>query len=448
MKARMSAYQILLHLEQRVSYPDRLLRRMLERHPAMDERDRALLSEIVYGVLRWRERLDWHIDHLSSLKPRKIASSVRVLLRTGLYQILFLDRVPPHAAVHETVEIAKNSQPQHIVRFVNGVLREALRRADRWEWPSEDSDPAEFLRVVTSHPKWFVERCLAYWGFEETREICRADNQVAPLSVRINPLRIEKSRVIEWLRTNHFEVRESPYLAGALRLGGIRRDPAQLPIHENGWIQIQDEASQMVSHLVAPRPGERILDLCSGFGGKSTHLAILMEDRGEILAVDQAAWKLEDLRENARRQGIGIIRTLRADALDVRPEETGMFDRVLLDAPCSGLGVVRRKPDIKWRRHPKDPRRFSVLQKALLDHAAKFVRPGGILVYATCTIFPEENEEAAQAFQASHEGWEMLPASEDLPEKCRPMSQGPFFRTWPHLHGVDGFFGARWKRGT
>jgi len=446
MRVRILAIQILLHLDQKVSHPDRLLRTTLARHPGMDERDRALLSEIVYGVLRWQGRLDWHIDRLSTLKPRKISPAVRVLLRCGLYQVLMLDRVPPHAAVHETVEIAKSSQPPYVVRFLNGVLREASRRGDHWEWPSEETDPVEHLRVTTSHPRWFVERCVRSWGIEETREICRANNRVAPLSLRINPLKADRPRVMERLSTNRIPAEESPYLPGAVRIAGIRQDPARLAVCENGWVQVQDEASQLVSHLVAPRPGERILDLCSGFGGKSTHLGILMEDRGEILAVDQSAWKLEDLRENASRQGLHILRPVRGDVLDLRPEDLGVFDRVLLDAPCSGWGAVRRKPDIKWRRHPKDPYRFSQQQRALLDHAAKFVRPGGSLVYATCTLFPEENEEVALAFGETHGEYRVLPAEEVLPESCRSMIRGPFFRTWPHRHGVDGFFAARWTR--
>ena len=444
--ARLLAYQILLNLEKQASYPDRLIRAALQRHAGLKEEDRALLTELVYGVLRWRGLLDWHVDQLSRVKPAKIAPEIRYLLRLALYQILYLDRVPDHAAVNETVKIAKSTQPPHLVGFVNALLREAIRREGKWEWPSPETDPEEHLAITTSHPRWFVRRCLEEFGFDETQSFCQANNTIAPLVLRVNAHKTSPAELMESLHGEGLKAEHSPYLADAVRLSGIRQNITRLSIYEKGWIHVQDEASQLISVVLNPRPEERILDICAGFGGKSTHIGGLMQNEGEIVAVDQSSWKLQELQQNARRQDLGIIKTIASDAMELRPEQLGSFDRVLLDAPCSGFGTLRRKPDIKWRRHLKDPYRFSQLQRQLLEHASLFVKRGGILVYATCTIFAEEDEGIAEGFCSRHEGWDLESAADFLPESCRQMTQGSFFRSWPHRHGVDGFFAARWRR--
>ncbi|GKT08211.1 16S rRNA (cytosine(967)-C(5))-methyltransferase RsmB [Desulforhabdus sp. TSK] len=444
--ARSLAYQILLHLNRKAAHPDRLIRAMLERHSRLEERDRALLTEMVYGVLRWQGRLDWHIDQLSRVSAKKIAPEIRILLRLALYQILILDRIPPHAAVNETVNLAKATQPPHVVGFVNALLREALRRGADWNWPSEEEDPAGRLAVMTSYPPWFIQKCLKELGADETSMLCRASNTIAPMTLRVNTLRTSASEVLQWLRGRDMDAEPSPYLPDAVRITALRQDISRLPIFQEGWIQVQDEASQLISHLAAPQPGERILDLCAGFGGKSTHLGILMGNVGEVLAVDHSPWKLEELRQNAARQGVGIVKILAGDVLELKPEAIGTFDRVLLDAPCSGFGALRRKPDIKWTRHLKDPYRFSQLQKSLLAHASRFVKEGGVMVYATCTFFREEDEGVAEDFSAAHPGWDVQPAGSCLPEGAQSMVEGVFFKSWPHRHGTDGFFGARWRR--
>ena len=444
--ARRLAYQILLNLERQTSFPDRLINTALQRYPSLQEEDRALLTELVYGELRWRGLLDWHLDQLSTVEPRKIAPDIRILLRLALYQILCLSRVPDHAAVNETVKIAKSAHPAYLVGFVNAVLREAIRRRGKWEWPSPEADPEEYLAITTSHPRWFVRRCLEEFGFEETQTFCQANNTVAPLVLRVNGHKVAAAALVDSLRSKGLKAEPSPYLADAVRLTGIRQNLTRLSIYEKGWVQAQDEASQLISLLLDPHPGERILDVCAGFGGKSSHIGSLIGNKGEIVAVDQSSWKLQELQQNARRQGLGIIRTIADDAMELRPERLGSFDRVLLDAPCSGFGTLRRKPDIKWRRHLKDPYRFSQLQKQLLDHVSLFVKRGGVLVYATCTIFSEEDERVADDFSERHEGWELETIVDLLPESCRRMVQGNFFRSWPHRHGVDGFFAARWRR--
>jgi 16S rRNA (cytosine967-C5)-methyltransferase len=445
--ARHLAYQILLHLDQKPSHPDRLIRAIINRHSALEVRDRALLTELVYGTLRWQGRLDWHIDQLSRVKPEKIQSGIRIILRLGLYQIFFLERIPVHAAINEAVNITKSSYPSHLSGYVNGILREATRRENRWEWPSVDEDPVEHLSVITSHPAWFIRRFLPEMGYDELRRLCDADNAVAPLTVRVNRLKAEPSQLIGWLETNGYKVEGSPYLVDALRLFGIRSDISKFPVYGDGWIQVQDEASQLIGLLLSPQPGDRVLDLCAGFGGKSTHIASLMGNSGRIVSVDTSAWKLEELKQNGLRQGIETMETVAGDLTALSPDELGLFDRVLLDAPCTGFGSLRRNPDIKWRRHPKDPYRFSQLQKQFLAKAAEFVQGGGVLVYATCSVFPEENEVVADHFTETHAGWVREHAADFLPESCQSMAHGNYFRSWPHRHGIDGFFAARWRKG-
>jgi 16S rRNA (cytosine967-C5)-methyltransferase len=444
--ARTLAYQLLLHLEQKLAHPDRLIRAMLERHPGLEERDRALFTELVYGVLRWQGRLDWHIDQLSKIKPEKIHSSVRMLLRLALYQILFLDRIPDHAAVNEAVNLAKATQPAHLVGFVNGILRAAIRRNGEWDWPAAELHPAEHLAVTTAHPLWLVALWLRQLGFAETRELCQANNRVAPMALRINSLRTDTAQVLEWLHQHRLCAEPSQHLANAIRVSSPRQDISQTEIYQQGWVQVQDEASQLVAQLVAPRAGERILDLCSGFGGKATHLAILMGNTGSITAVDESAWKLEQLQQNAERQGIGIINPVVRNILELSRDQWSAFDRVFVDAPCSGLGTLRRNPDIKWRRHPKDPYRFGQLQGELLQHAAHFVKQGGILVYTTCTLTNEENEAVTARFASSHPDFVVEPAAEVLAEAGCSSAAGRFLQTWPHRHGTDGFFAVRWRR--
>lgn len=443
---RFLAYQVLLNIENRLSHPDRLVHATLSRHSSLKGEDRALMTELVYGVLRWQGRLDWHIDQLSRTKPQKIDPGVRILLRIAFYQILFLQRIPQHAAVNETVRLVKMLWPSHVAGFANALLREALRIDGNWNWPGEGDDPVGFLAVTTSHPRWMVERAVREWGFEEARALLEANNTVAPIVLRLNPLKTNRGDLFAVLRSHGLEPEPSPYLSDAVRISGARRDVSKLPVFQDGWVQVQDEASQLVVCVLDPQPGERVLDVGAGFGGKSTAMAIQMRNEGRVVALDRSSWKLEELLNNAARQGVHIIRTVAGDILEVEKGKMGLFDRVLVDAPCSGLGTLRRNPDIKWRRHPKDPYRFSRIQKDLLERSSEMVRPGGVLVYATCTVTPEENEGVTGDFGRRHPEWKLETVLPFLPRSCLDMVRDGCLQTWPHRHGVDGFFCARWRR--
>ncbi len=299
---------------------------------------------------------------------------------------------------------------------------------------------------MTSHPVWFVLKLFDQIGPEETKLFCESNNRIAPAVFRVNTLKASSNEVMESLRAEGVDATHSPWLDEALRVLAPRRDMTATAAYQQGWIQPQDEASQIVSRLLDPKPGERVLDLCSGFGIKASHIAILMKNEGEVLSVDKSAWKLEELQRNAQRQGLSIILTLAEDILKLQPQSIGLFDRVLVDAPCTGLGTIRRKPDIKWRSHIKDPYRLSRLQEELLSHASQFLKAGGALVYATCTVFTDENESVVQHLSESHPELAIEPAAENLPVACREMVSGPYFRSWPQKHDVDGFFSVRWRK--
>lgn len=452
MTPRALAYHVLLHIEQKPVHPDALLRALLRGHPHLAPNDRALVTELVYGTLRWQGRLDWHIEQLSNIPFRKIALPVKVLLRLGLYQLFFLDRVPDHAAVNETVRIARATQPKYIVSFVNGVLRQATRiHPSDWKWPDPTTNPLKYISITTSHPMWFVEKLATFLSFEEIRRICDANNQVAPLVFRVNPSGESVERVMAWFRNQGCTVNAGKYVNNAVRVWGMREDLSESEPFRKGWVQVQDEASQLVGYMVYPHPGERVLDLCSGYGVKATQLALIMGNRGEIIAVDSAAWKLDALKENAFRLGASIITTHTADIRSVGVEEMGLFDRVLLDAPCTGWGTVRRNPDIKWKTHPRDPWRMAQLQWDLLSHAAHFVRPGGTLTYATCSIFNEENDQIATRFEESF-GWTrtIWGGAGTAPDSVSPqvveVIRGGYIKTRPDIHDVDGFFIITWQK--
>lgn len=443
------AMHILMQVARRAAFPDVLLDVYFKKNPALDARDRAFATELVYGVLRWQGRLDWIIDRYARVVPKRMALPVRVLLRLAIYQLLFLDRVPPAAAVHEAVELAKTSQPQHVVRFVNGVLRAIDREREALKTATAEGSPAEHLAVRHSYPLWVVERWLRELGSEETEALCHAGNQVAPTTIRTNTLRTTPGALATALRESGLSVEPGRFAPEALHLRAVRTDLSSLPEYARGEFQVQDEASQLVARLVDPRPGERVLDGCAGMGVKTTHLAQLMENRGEIVAVDRQGWKLTRLAENARRLQISCLQTVEGDLLTLGKGDrlAGGFDRALVDAPCTGLGVLRRNPDIKWKVGPKDCRRLHLLQTELLGRAAELVRPGGVLVYATCTLTPEENEGTVQAFLAEHGDFSLEDGRTILPPSSGDVvEEKGSLKTWPHRHGVDGFFAARLRR--
>jgi len=447
--ARKEALTLLTDLEHnRHTTLDQLLDARRESDHGMPRRDRALRQALVFGVLRTRNRLDWVIRHFSKTPFRKINPIIKNILRLGIYQLLFMDRIPASAAVNTAVELAKDAAAPWTVKFVNGLLRSVARNPDAVRFPDMAADPVQALTVRQSLPKWLVTRWLARWGREECRRLCAAVNAIPALCLRTNTLKTTRPNLVESLQTAAARVRPTPHSPEGIALRGLQTDLTAMPGFADGAFQVQDEAAQLVTHLLALQPGQRVLDACAGLGGKTGHIAQLMENKGEIIAADTVDQKLATLQKEMRRLGVSIV-TPACHNWQQAPDPAvlGTFDRVLLDAPCSGLGVLRRNPDTRWQRTAADLKRYARRQKVFINHLAPLVKPGGLLVYAVCSMEPEENDRVVQRFLNQNRQFtqaaipmEAVPASAGLtgPDHC--------FRSFPHHHAMDGFFAVSLKR--
>ncbi len=438
------AVGIVDRVERRKAYADVLLSARLDQ-AALPAVDGALLTRLVYGALRWRGRVDWVLAGLLRDPLNKLDPLVRNLLRVGAYELLFLDRVPAYATVNEFVELAKRRVGPGKARLVNAVLRRiAGREREAWS-PAADTDNAMELAALVSHPPWLVDLWRERFGGAESRRLMEADNEDAPLVLRANRLRTTRDELLGRLRSHGVEAWGGAWSPLAVRLRGAS-SPARLAEFRDGLCHVQGEASQMIGLLVEPLPGMRVLDACAAPGGKTTHLAELMEDRGEVVACDVSERGLEKLTDNARRLGLHCIRVRVCDAVHGLPGEPGSFDRVLVDAPCSGLGTLRAHPEIRWRREPRDLRRLAVLQAQILAQAATRTAPGGLLVYATCTLSRSENEQVVEDFLERHGEFAVEDAAGRLPAAARSMAAESCFLALPHRHDTEGFFAARLRR--
>jgi len=439
------ACEILLRVDLQKSYADVLLDRTLKARP-LAELDRALLTELVYGTLRWRGKIDAEIGRHLQRPLEKADGALRNLLRLAVYQLLFLDKIPEYAAVNEAVELARSRRGAKAAGFVNGVLRNFLRDKSHRAAPNPAAQSIDEVAAEYSHPAWLVRRWSEEFGPEAARELMRANNERAPLCLRVNALRCGRAELLKRFADAGIEAAAGAHSPQAvlLRCAGAVEN---LPGFSAGLFQVQGEASQLVGFLLAPRPGERVLDLCAAPGGKTAHLAELMEDRGELIAIDKSAPGIEKIRENLARLGIGCARAVPADAAAELPGlEPESFDRILLDAPCSGLGTLRAHPEIKWQRTQSDIRRLARLQAQLLRRAAVYLKPGGVMVYATCTLSRPENEENIENFLAQRREFELQQAASYLPLQARPMARDRFYQALPQRDGSDGFFAARLRK--
>lgn len=387
--------------------------------------DKGLIMEIVYGVLRHRRRLDWIIEGQADRDIEEIDPWVRNNLRMGTYQILFLERIPQWAAVDESVELAKFYGHTGAAGFVNGVLRNIIRNRDTIRYPSIDENPILHISILYSHPEWLVKRWVERFGIDETISLCKANNEIPPLTIRVNTLRIKREDLLSLLREEVEGAEPTSLSPYGIKIKGFTSIP-ELRSYRKGLFQVQDEGAQLIAPLLDPKKGERILDACAGPGGKATHMAEIMGDDGEIIALDTDEKRLDLLRENVRRLGINIIKLQKADSTKDL-SYLGTFDRILVDAPCSGLGVLRRHPEGKWRKKEWIVREFQKIQLSILKNVSSLLRPEGRLVYSACSIEPEEGEEVIERF---------------LKENIDFYLVAPSLYIYPHIHGTDGFFAA------
>jgi 16S rRNA (cytosine967-C5)-methyltransferase len=441
---RQVAFEILLNIETEGSYADHLVDRELS-SDAIQGPDRGLLTELVFGVLRRRGTLDHMIDSFASQKAAKLERVVVILLRLGMYQSFYLDRVPVSAAVNETVKLAKIFVPR-ASGFINAVLRRADRERDMIPWPDRVADPANFLAVRYSQPRWLAEQWIKQIGPEEAESLAAAMVEPPPLTIRVNTLKTSRDEFIERLAAEGIAARitdASP--VGIHILTSIH--PARLTGFQDGLFTVQDESSQLASIFLAPEPGDSFLDICAAPGGKATHCAQLMENRGKLLACDLDARKLRRIEETAARLGVSIIGTKSLDASRPLSSLKGeKFNRILVDAPCTGLGVIRRNPEAKWRLTPSDASRLALLQGSILRNVADYLEIGGVLLYSTCSTSPEENEGVLDVFLSERQDFMVEDLRAIFPQYAGLCSDRGIFRAWPHRNGMDGFCAARLKR--
>ncbi|MQL53540.1 16S rRNA (cytosine(967)-C(5))-methyltransferase RsmB [Desulfofundulus thermobenzoicus] len=441
--AREMALKVLQAVDEKGAYANLALDRVLE-HYRPGRLDRAFTTELVYGVLRRLNTLDWLLNHLLRQPLAGQTVWIRNILRLGAYQIMFMDRVPVPAACNEAAELARRYGRPGAVGFVNGVLRNLARRGKEISFPRLEDDPVAHISLCYSHPRWLVQRWLAEFGPEETVALCRANNTPAPNTVRTNTLKISPEELERRLKGDGLVVERTAYAPEGLRIDGIFSLRDFSPFIE-GLFQVQDESSMLAGHALSPFSGARVLDAAAAPGGKTTHLAQLMGDRGEIVAQDIHPHKLKLIAGNCRRLGISCVQTREGDARRPAGDLIARCDFVLLDAPCSGLGVLRRRPDIRWRKEAAAITELAALQREMLDGAAACVKPGGVLVYSTCTITREENLGQVENFLARHPEFApgdlraVLPAGLDH----RGTMKRGYLQLLPHRHGTDGFFIAR-----
>ncbi|MCP4115959.1 MAG: 16S rRNA (cytosine(967)-C(5))-methyltransferase RsmB [Desulfobacteraceae bacterium] len=422
---------------------DRTLEKFSADLDKLSKRDRALANAIVYGTLRWREHLDWLIAPFSSRKLEQIKPEVLYALRLALYQVVFMERIPVSAAVNTAVNATKKIAHKGAAGFVNAVLRKATTRYKEVAMPDKKADPALFVSKSRSIPLWLSRRWINRFGLEPCLALLDAINTIPPITLRANTLKTDRDALAGAME-DHVETIEPTVHAG----DGLSITRPQTPLHlteafTGGLFQVQDEAAQMVTTLLDPQPGERVLDACAGLGGKTGHVGQLMENRGEIVAWDLDPKKLETLASEMARLDITNVSTQKMDALNLAPEALDApFDRVLVDAPCTGLGVLRRNPDARWHRTQKDIKRLAARQKTIMNNLADLVKPGGILVYAVCSCEPEENEGVLDAFLDKRKDFTVVPQSHPL------TSDKGIFRTYPDTLGMDGFFAVAMKKST
>ncbi len=446
--ARKAALDLLNILEHGHDLLDTLLERLDGERTDFSSEDRRLANALVFGVLRWRRRLDWIISQNAAMAPEKISPAIRNILRIALFQIFFLDRVPDFAAVNTAVEMAKRFVSIKSSRFVNALLRNTLRKVSSDISALLPDDPIAALAISQSFPDQLIHRWVNRFGLHEATRLCEAMNQIPPITIRTNTLKTNRDTLKETLGKVCEKIFHTAYVPEGLSFYRPSQPVDELMAFENGFFQVQDEAAQAVSHLLSPKPNEVILDACAGMGVKTGHIAQLMGDTGKIFAIDKNENKLKRLSDEMVRLGIKTVNICQID-LD-RPhwqKLPALFDRVLLDAPCSGLGVIRRNPDIKWATSKKNLDRFAIRQLSYLNTISQRVAPSGILVYAVCTMEPEETDGVVEKFLKTHPHFEIVTDVSDLFEGLKNIIDDKgFFRSLPHIHQMDGFFAARLKR--
>lgn len=436
---RGTAIKILNRVERSDAYLDRLLEAEL-RSEEMNELDKGLMNEIVTGVIRWKMKLDWVLTGFFHGNFTKAETNIKNALRVALYQIQYLDRVPHSAAVNEAVEFIKRLRGQKAADLVNAVLRNIIRNLENIRYPDMDEDRVRHLSVVQSHPQWMTRRWVERFGYDEAKRMMEANNSIPDLALRVNRTKIDFNYFLSLLERHQLQYRRSKYIDYFVRvqhMAGI----GSSELFQQGYFAPQDESAGIPVLLLDPKPGERIIDLCSAPGGKTTFAGELMKNQGEIIAVDRYETRLNLVRNACQRLGITNVHLVADDGTTIAIPPA---DKVLVDAPCSGFGVLSKKPDAKWQRDIDDIPRLARLQSALLENAARLVKSGGVLVYSTCTIEDEENLGQIKGFLNRHSEFFIEPAKGFVHEDL--IGTDGAVETFQHKHGMDGSFSIRLRK--
>ena len=443
---RYIAIEILCRWEERHLPLDQIIGQYFTEIAPDAGRDRQLIISLVNGVVRWRSYIDWVLGRFSSYPLTKMKIRTLQALRVGTFQMFFLDRIPPSAAVNETVQAFKDMrQPQWLSGFINGILRNMERQHLTIPTPFRNKDAVPETALL-SHPEWLIQRWKERYGERQAIALCEANNRQAHLCLRVNTRLSTPLALIGKLKAAGIDAKMGKFSPIAVRIDNYRGPIVTLPGFSEGLFQVQGEAAQLVTLLLGPlQPGKTYLDGCAGLGGKFSHLAQIIPAGTNLEAIEQNFSRVQKLRENLARLRLEKTVTIVEGKIELLlPDRKEKYAGVLIDAPCSGLGVIRKHPEIRWHRTPGDLVRYHEIQSALLGTAADLVAPGGVLVYATCSIEPEENEEVVKEFLEHQPHFSVTDSRENLPATCASLvDSAGFFRTMPFPDGLDGFFAAR-----
>ncbi len=433
---------ILMNSEKDESYIQLALKKALKE---IDPIDKNFVTEVVYGTIKHRIKLDYIIDTFSKTPVRKMKPLVRSNLRMAVYQIFYMDKVPDSAAINEAVKIMHNRKIKQLAGFVNANLRNIASNKSAISFPDPQKKPIEYLSVMYSIPIWIIQLWLKEYDFIDTEKICAALNKKAQVTIRINTLLTTKEKIIRELSDQGIIVQEGQLLEESLYLKNTS-DISKISSYNKGMWIVQDESAMLVAHILNPKKGEIVLDMCSAPGGKTTHIAQLMKNEGKLIAFDIHPHKIDLIKQNARRMHLDIIEPRIEDATQYNPSFHEQFDKVLLDAPCLGLGIMKRKPDIRYSKKEEDLVAMTHLQKQMITNAYKYLKPGGILVYSTCSMTKEENQNIA-LFAEKEFGMQFQDITPFLPEKLKEYVENKgYIQIHPYMADTDGFFIASLKK--
>jgi 16S rRNA (cytosine967-C5)-methyltransferase len=446
---RKLAELVLNRVEGRASYLNLALPEVFREHPQAELRERAFCTELTYGVYRHLYTLDYFLGRLLSRPFDSLKMPVQNIMRIALYQLMYLPEIPARAVCFSAVEQTKNSPYQGLAPLVNAVIRAYLRNKDKLKPPNRHLNLLDFLEIEYSQPRWMIERWLDRYGEARTEQLLQVNNEEPPLTLRFNQYQGSINEVLDEFDERGIKYSMGLFLPEAIQVKSMSGPLDKLLSFQNGKVFVQDESSMLVAHLVAPKPGETVIDLCAAPGGKSTHIAELMSDQGKIWSIDDHSHKIDLITQNAKRLKLQSIRPYLADARNFKIPGGGLADAVLVDVPCTGTGVLRRRVDARYRRQPEDIENLVAIQREILRNASRLVRPGGRLIYSTCTLEPEEDKEQIQWFLSKHPEFQAVDFGTFLPEMPVRYLDDPWDK-WltilPISGGGDGFFMCRMER--